>query len=315
MTTDQPASDKLTRGILLLVMVAALAVGTWSIYTLLTDRFHAPRQIAFFGCAMFDAAALFFARLAQKYATSPDSGLAPRLAMLATTTASAWTNWTHAKMEGWGTVGGVVLGSAPVIAEIAFELHHRYENREALRRRGRVPAALPVLGKWAWLLYGRTAFRAMRSVVGTHLRTTAADAGRVTVERGDAQHEAHPASRGPQHVVITVQQAPALPAAPSVEEPPSASEAHPDAPREVAGQPVHVLPMKPAPAAPAAPQDALRLDGLSIKEAVLLVRAAHPAASSTEIAQHLAQHGIKTSGGYVRTALKRAEQQQDGGYL
>ncbi|MFF8279958.1 DUF2637 domain-containing protein [Streptomyces lateritius] len=139
------------RIVLGLVMVAALAVGTWSIYTLLTETFHAPKPIAFFGCGLFDVAALFFALLSQQYATTTDSGLAPRTAMLVMVTTSSWVNWKHAQLENWGTVGGVILAAAPVIAELAFELFHRFEHREALRNLGRVPQALPVLGKWAWL--------------------------------------------------------------------------------------------------------------------------------------------------------------------
>lgn len=197
MTTPPPTTDRLTRAALIFVMVAALTVGTWSIYTLLTQHFHAPTQVAVFGCAMFDAAALFFARLAQRYATSEDSGFAPRLAMLATVSASSWTNWTHAQMEGWGTVGGVVLGAAPVIAEVAFELYHRYVHRDALRRRGRVAAALPVFGKWAWLMYLPTSFRAMRKVVGYQLTKAAAtDSTEHTVERADTFTATMPTTPG-----------------------------------------------------------------------------------------------------------------------
>jgi hypothetical protein len=146
-------SDWAIRAVLVLVMTAALAVGTWSIYTLLTAKLHAPEPIAILGCGMFDVAALFFALLSQKYAVTTDSGLAPRLAMLAMISTSSWVNWQHGKLEHWGVVGSVILAAAPIIAELAFEMFHRYAHRETLRRLGRVAQTLPVLGKWAWLAH------------------------------------------------------------------------------------------------------------------------------------------------------------------
>lgn len=154
-------SDWAIRIVLVAVMTAALAVGTWSIYTLLTTVFHVPKGIAVLGCGMFDGAALFFALLSQRYATTTDSGFAPRAAMLAMVGISSWVNWQHAQLEQWGTVGGVILASAPAIAELAFLMFHKFAHRETLRSLGRVPQALPTLGKWAWLAHP---LRARRTV-------------------------------------------------------------------------------------------------------------------------------------------------------
>ncbi|MCX4792511.1 DUF2637 domain-containing protein [Streptomyces sp. NBC_01221] len=159
-------SDWAIRIVLVAVMTAALAVGTWSIYTLLTTTFHVPDFIAVLGCGMFDGAALFFALLSQRYATTTDSGLAPRAAMLAMVTASSWVNWQHAQLEHWGTVGGVILAAAPGIAELAFLMFHKFAHRETLRNLGRVPQALPTLGKWAWMAHP---FRA-RKTVDAHIK-------------------------------------------------------------------------------------------------------------------------------------------------
>ncbi|MFF1298164.1 MULTISPECIES: DUF2637 domain-containing protein [unclassified Streptomyces] len=146
-------SDWAIRIVLALVMSAALAVGTWSIYTLLTERLHAPQPIAVLGCGMFDISALFFALLSQRYAVTTDSGLAPRLAMLTMVATSAWVNWQHGQMENWGPVGSVILSAAPIIAELSFEMFHRFAHRETLRSLGRVAQTLPVLGKWAWIAH------------------------------------------------------------------------------------------------------------------------------------------------------------------
>lgn len=162
----QTTTDWVTRIILGAVMLAALAVGTWSVFTLLTVKFHVPEPVAYFGCGLFDGAALYFARLSQRYALTTDSGLAPRTAMLVMVCASSWVNWKHAELERWGTVGQVIFAAAPIIAELAFQMWHTYEHREALRRRGRVPQALPALGKWAWIAHPTRS----RKVIDAHIK-------------------------------------------------------------------------------------------------------------------------------------------------
>lgn len=174
-------TDWITRIILGVVMTAALSVGTWSIYTLLTVQFGAPWFVAAFGCGMFDGAAFLFARLSQRYATTTDSGLGPRLAMLVMICTSAWVNWQHAQMEKWGTVGGVILAAAPVVAELAFEMWHRYEHRETLRSLGRVAQTLPVLGKWAWIAHPSRA----RKTVDAHIKAALTEHEAIAARRED----------------------------------------------------------------------------------------------------------------------------------
>ncbi|MEU6233848.1 DUF2637 domain-containing protein [Kitasatospora sp. NPDC047058] len=328
---DRSGTDKLIRAVLFLVMGAALTVGTWSIYTLLTAKFHAPKEVAVFGAGMFDIAALFFALLSQRYATSPDSGLAPRLAMLAMVSTSSWVNWTHAQMEDWGLVGGVILAAAPVIAELSFEMWHRYEHREALRRQGRVPGALPVIGGLTWILFPGRSHRVMRRTVGARLSIidkqadTAASADDAHhVERITQPHQSIAASHGneAQQIVITLQQPQPITAARRPDT------AH-DAPSEVARQrrdaPPRIITV-PQPASAAAssgdaveaPRD-IDFAELSTAAAVRAMRDALPEATAQQIADALAPHGITTNASYVRTVLSRASsaapQQGTGGYL
>lgn len=343
--------DKLTRCALFLVMGSALTVGTWSIYTLLTERFETPHLVAFLGAGMYDAAALFFARLAQAYATSPDSGLVPRLAMLAMICTSSWVNWQHALLEHWGRVGCVVLAGAPIVAELAFELYHRWVHREALRAQGRVPSALPVLGKWAWLLHPKQAFEVVDQTVAARLSAATDEAPQFTPTRealhadeaphqDDASHRSeapHGLIPVPEYVLRALATAAGAPtsAAPLALE---AAAPAADAPAEAAAQtdeaPVESASLHDA-AAPAAPPvqrrtapvvkrsaapEALHLDGLSKAAAVRVMREALPAASATEIALHLEGHGITAEPGYVRTVLSRDTKPKgrtagNGGYL
>jgi hypothetical protein len=328
-----PRKKKAIRGALFLVMGAALAVGTWSIYTLLTVMFHAPWQIAVFGSGMFDIAALYFALLAQSYATSEDSGLAPRLAMLAMVSASTWTNWTHAHLEGWGTVGGILLGSAPGIAEIAFEMWHRFEHREALRQQGRVQASLPVIPGLAWLFFPKKSFTVTRTAVEARLDRIEGDAAyfaspdaphaeRITASPAAALAASHDDA---QHIVITLQQPRQI--APSPQ--PRRAPATPDAPtvytrqnRDAAPR-IITVPQAASPDAHTsdgleAPHD-IDLTALSKAAAVRAMRDAHPDAQAQQIADALAPHGITVNANYVRTVLSRASstdpQQGTGGYL
>jgi hypothetical protein len=332
---EQPAgTNKLIRAALFLVMSAALTVGTWSIYTLLTVKFGAPKQVAVFGSGMFDVGALYFALLAQRYATSPDSGLAPRLAMLAMVASSSWVNWTHAHMEGWGLVGGIILAAAPVIAEVAFEMWHRFEHREALRQQGRVQRALPVVPGLAWLLYPVRSGSVMRASVGAQL-----DAVRRHAEESASPSEAHQIERitdaapsitarssdDAQHIVITLQQ-PQQIALPSAASPRRA--AH-DAPSEVARHrrdaPPRIITVPQAASPDALTDEALDMPSevdftaLSKAAAVRAMRDAHPDATAQQIADALAPHGITANANYVRTVLSRASssapQQGTGGYL
>jgi hypothetical protein len=156
----------IARGFLVVIMTGCVSVGTWSIYTLLTGNLHAPTGIGLLGAGVFDVAALYFAYLGQQYATSMDSGLGPRIAMLCVISLSVYINWTHAQIAGWGSIGGIVLAAPSVVAEVAFEMWHKFEHRDALRRLGRVAQTLPVIGKWAWLFHPIRS----RKTIDAHIR-------------------------------------------------------------------------------------------------------------------------------------------------
>jgi Protein of unknown function (DUF2637) len=334
-STPTTEKDKTLRGALFLVMGAALTVGTWSVYTLLRDRFHAPTLVAVLGSILFDSAALFFASLAQKYATSPDSGLIPRLAMLAMICTSSWVNWQHALIEHWGKVGCIVLAGAPIVSEAAFELHHRYVHKEALRAQGRVPSALPVVGKWAWLLHPGKAYRVIDQAVVTRLDAVADDAQRITPEIEahritaaslDAADAAHHVTL-PDYVLRALAAAsphhPQLPAAPAADDAPAeAADQTSDAPverREAQAAPTPAAPRITAVVKRSEDPRITDIASLSKAAAVRAIHDAHPTASAPEIAHHLATHGITADAAYIRTVLSRTAKKIDrkmpGGYL
>ncbi|WP_432185841.1 DUF2637 domain-containing protein [Streptomyces sp. Tue6028] len=155
-----------------LVLLVALALSWWSLYTLAVESFGVPKLLAAGISVAFDGAALVCADLASKYARSPDSGPATRLATYGLIGTSAFLNVSHAQMLGFGTAGQVLFGAPPVIAGVLFELGLKWEHRQSLRERGRVAEAMPVFGKLSWLMFPRKTLKGFRLVLLSRLEDT-----------------------------------------------------------------------------------------------------------------------------------------------
>jgi len=149
-----------TRLVWPLVVLAALAISWWSLYTLAHTQYGMPSYLAAVVSTVYDGGALVLADLSQRYARSQDSGAGPRFLMLALIGVSAWLNYRHATMLHYSLPGQVMFSSPPVVAGALFEIEQRFTHREALRAFGRVAPALPAFGRYAWLLHpARTAHR------------------------------------------------------------------------------------------------------------------------------------------------------------
>lgn len=167
-------------------ILASLAISTYSLFWV-ARMWGLPPLLAAGVSTVFDGAALTFADLALRYArTHGDSGLAPRLAVLILAGLSAYLNSWHAVLSGDPFAARILYATPPVVSIALFELHTRWERRAALRRAGRVPAALPVFGRWAWVLFPIRTLRALRSVVAFRLETITEASG---VLRGTAASE------------------------------------------------------------------------------------------------------------------------------
>jgi len=155
-----------------LVLLVALALSWWSLYTLAVESFGVPKLLAAGISVAFDGAALVCADLASRYARSPDSGAGPRLATYGLIATSVFLNVSHAQMLGYGTAGQVLFGAPPVIAGVLFELGLKWEHRQSLRERGRVAEAMPVFGKLSWLMFPRKTLKGFRLVLLSRLEDT-----------------------------------------------------------------------------------------------------------------------------------------------
>lgn len=136
-----------------IIIGAALAISWWSLYVLASEQYGMPKYLAAVVSTVYDGGALVLADLSQRYARTTDSGMAPRALMLALIAASAWLNWSHAKMLHYSPPGQLMFASPPAVAGALFEIEQRFMHRDALRKNGRVAPALPAFGRWSWTLH------------------------------------------------------------------------------------------------------------------------------------------------------------------
>ncbi|MEE4587049.1 MULTISPECIES: DUF2637 domain-containing protein [Streptomyces violaceusniger group] len=174
-----------------LVLLVALTLSWWSLYTLAVESFGVPKLLAAGISVAFDGAALVCADLASKYARSPDSGLGTRLATYALIGTSAFLNVSHAQLLGYGLAGQVLFGAPPVIAGVLFELGLKWEHRQSLRARGRVAEAMPVFGRLSWLMFPRKTLKGFRLVLLSRLEDTVRRSV-PTPELGEDRHQDSP---------------------------------------------------------------------------------------------------------------------------
>jgi hypothetical protein len=154
------------------VLVVALALSWWSLYSLAVTFYDVPQILAIGVSAAFDGAALFVADLASKYARTEDSGLATKLATYLFVGASVYLNVEHAILLNYGIPGMVLFGAPPVIAGILFELYLRFIHRTEMRANGLVPKRMPVFGKLSWMMFPGKTLKGFRSVIFFRLNET-----------------------------------------------------------------------------------------------------------------------------------------------
>lgn len=148
-----------------IVLVVALSLSWWSLYSLAVTFYGVPQILAIGVSAAFDGAALFVADLASKYARTEDSGLATKLATYLFVGASVYLNVEHAMLLSYGIPGMVLFGAPPVIAGILFELYLRFVHRTEMRANGLVPKRMPVFGKISWLIFPGKTYGGFKDVV------------------------------------------------------------------------------------------------------------------------------------------------------
>jgi hypothetical protein len=134
----------------LVVLGTTLALSRWSL-DVLALHFGVPKRLAALVSATFDGSALVAADLALRRAVKADPALAVRLLMLTAVGLSAWLNYEHGVLLGYGMVGRVLFAAPSVLSGWLFELQLRSLRRDRLHATGRVAKPVPQFGMVVWL--------------------------------------------------------------------------------------------------------------------------------------------------------------------
>lgn len=160
----------------IVVVVSALTLSAWSLYWV-GRKYGLPMPLAIIVSAAFDGAAIACADLALKYArTNGDSGLGPRMMVFLLAGTSAYLNVQHAVLTHDPFAARILYAMPPITAVTLFEFHSRYERRGALRRAGRIAGKLPLIDRWAWVLFPARTLGVVRAIVDHRLQVTVARA-------------------------------------------------------------------------------------------------------------------------------------------
>ena len=152
----------------LIVMSAALGFSTWSLYYI-ARHYGAPAPAAVVVSMFFDGAAVLCADYSLKYARTGDSGFIPQLGVFTLAGLSAYLNSQHAQLNHDPSAARILFAAPPIVAVVIYEFHVRWERRRALRNSGRIPAVMPVFGRYAWFLFPLRTIKVLRSITAGRL--------------------------------------------------------------------------------------------------------------------------------------------------
>jgi hypothetical protein len=152
----------------LIVMTAAFAFSTWSLFVI-ARHYGAPAPAAVIVSLFFDGAAVLCADYSLKYARTGDSGFIPQCGVFTLAGLSSYLNSQHAALNHNPPAARVLYAAPPIVAVAIYELHVRWERRRALRNSGRIPAAMPVFGRYAWALFPVRTVKVLRSITAGRL--------------------------------------------------------------------------------------------------------------------------------------------------
>jgi len=154
-----------------IVLLVALGISWFSLMTLATDFFELPMWLSAVVSLAMDGAGIYAALLASAYAKTRHSGMIPRAATWLFVLFSAWLNWNHAEMSNLNFAGSVFYAAPSLMAGLLFDMMLTFENKSQLEKRGRIPEALPVLGRLAWMRYPKFSFETLSKVIRTRLES------------------------------------------------------------------------------------------------------------------------------------------------
>ncbi|WP_367138887.1 MULTISPECIES: DUF2637 domain-containing protein [Streptomyces] len=156
---------------LALIGGAAAGITGWSLYVI-ARHYGVPQLLAIGTAAVFDGVAMACLHLAGQAVRERRSALGPHLATLGMAAASIYLNRLHAELIHGGR-GAFLLFAMPTVALLLLAGLSWSAHRARMRAQdGDVPATLPKLGFWGWLLATEKAWERTKEQVEAHVTGT-----------------------------------------------------------------------------------------------------------------------------------------------
>jgi hypothetical protein len=190
-----------------IVLPAAFAFSTWSLYVLAHDHYRVPAALAALAGVVYDGAALLALDAWATAARDPQqSTLRPRIAAVSLLATSIFLNITHASIAHQGAPAGVLYAGPGIVLWAMAELRLGAQHAAQRRALGLGFAPRPAYGLDAWVVRGGRAWRAYTQHLDARLDHTAPQPA-LEITIGDPQPEALPPvsahASEPQHATLT----------------------------------------------------------------------------------------------------------------
>jgi hypothetical protein len=143
------------------VVLVALAMSWYSMMDLSTNTFSIPWLLSAGVSLAFDGGAIWLGMMSIEYAKTQDSGAWAEIWTFAFVLTSVYINVQHAVIGGFGLVGMIMFGAAPVIAGVMLKVLLSFITRQQRRTSGRLVDRLPTVGWLTWLRYRRQTWKLM----------------------------------------------------------------------------------------------------------------------------------------------------------
>jgi hypothetical protein len=145
----------------LIVLPAAFAFSTWSLYVIAHDRYHVPALLAGFASAVYDGAALLALDAWATAAGDPQqSTLRPRVAAVCLLATSVFLNVNHATWQHQGLPAAVLYAAPGIVLWAMAELRLGAQHSAARQAQGLGFAPRRAYGVDAWIVRRGRAWQA-----------------------------------------------------------------------------------------------------------------------------------------------------------
>jgi hemoglobin-like flavoprotein len=163
--------NRIARGIgWTIVLPAAFAFSTWSLYVLAHDHFHVPALLAALAGVVYDGAALLALDAWATAARDPhQSTLRPRIAAILLLTTSVYLNITHASMGNQGAAAAVLYAAPSIVLWGMAELRLGAQHAAGRHQIGLGYQPRPAYGIDAWVVRRGRAWKAYTGHIDARL--------------------------------------------------------------------------------------------------------------------------------------------------